>query len=153
VYSFLSTNETLELIVAIMLVLIILVIAIIADVIGVAATSCDVQPFLAMASRKVKGAKRAVFLCKNSDKVSSIFADIIGDVCSIVSGASGATIAFILISDTTTGFARILISALVSAIIAAITIGGKALCKKLAIHNAERIVYTLAKLLSVFDNK
>ncbi|MEG1527729.1 MAG: hypothetical protein RR248_03335 [Clostridia bacterium] len=142
-----------KMIIAVILVLLIVIIAITADMVSVAATSCDVEPYLSMASRKVKGAKRAVWLCKNADKVSSIFGDIIGDVCSIISGASGATIAVVIQIQLglTDPIPIIVTSALVSAVIAAVTITGKAICKKIAVSKANNIIFSLAKLLSVFD--
>lgn len=66
-------NLTLKTIfIAYILILVIVLISIIADIIGVAATSCDIQPFLAMAARKVKGAKMAVRIAKNRDVVNSV---------------------------------------------------------------------------------
>ena len=95
-------NLTLKTIfIAYILKLVIVLISIIADIIGVAATSCDIQPFLAMAARKVKGAKMAVRIAKNRDVVNSVCSDIIGDICGIISGACGAAIITVMaISDS-----------------------------------------------------
>ena len=118
------------------------------DVIGTATTSCDLQPFLAMASRKKKGAKRAVWLVKNAHKVSSICADVIGDICGIISGAAGATMALIIaLGDKN----NLLASILISAVISACTVGGKAFAKSFAIKYNQKIVYFFAKLLSIFS--
>ncbi len=144
-----------KIVVAIFLVLLIICVSIVSDMLGVAATACDEQPFLAMASRKIHGAKRAVSLCRNADRVSSILCDIIGDVCGIISGASGATIAMVLISHYCPNIEiiyNILISVAISALIAGLTITGKAICKRKALNNSSEITFTLAKILSVFDN-
>lgn len=154
IYSSMGNNLA-EIIVASVVVLIIVLIAILSDMVGVAATSCDIEPFHAMASRKVQGAKKAVELCQNADKVSSIIADIIGDVCGIISGASGATISFVVLEqfDNVDTFLSILVSAAIAALIAGITIAGKAICKRIAVENSHGIVFALAKFLSVFDKK
>lgn len=132
--------------VAYVLVLLLIVIAVIFDMIGVSATSCDIQPFLSMSARKVKGAKTAVKLVQNASKVSSICADIIGDICGIVSGACAAVI---VITQFGQG-ASLFISVLFSAIVAALTVFGKALGKAFAIKNANKIIFVVARVLSVF---
>ncbi|HRX13483.1 MAG TPA: Mg2+ and Co2+ transporter CorB [Eubacteriales bacterium] len=138
---------------ATILVLIIIFISIISDMMGVAATAADEEPFLAMASRKIKGAKKAVMLCRNADKVSSILNDIIGDVCGIISGASGAAIAAVVVSkySNISALGTIFISVAVSALIATITITGKAVAKRNATKNANEITLSLAKFLSILD--
>ena len=68
-------------------------IGIIFDIVGVAVNSADEKVFHSMNSRKVKGSKVAVLFKKNADKVSSFCNDVIGDICGIISGAAGTTIA------------------------------------------------------------
>lgn len=138
---------------ATILVLIIIFISIVSDMMGVAATAADEEPFLAMASRKIKGAKKAVMLCRNADKVSSILNDIIGDVCGIISGASGAAIAAVVVSKYSdiSALGTIFISVAVSALIATVTITGKAVAKRNATKNANEITLSLAKFLSILD--
>ena len=69
------------------------------DIIGVSVTTADEAVFHSMSSRKVKGANIAVKFKKNADKVSSFCCDVIGDVCGIISGAAGTTIAAILVTQ------------------------------------------------------
>ena len=45
-----------------------------------------------MAAHKEKGAKEALKLLRNADRVSSVCNDVVGDICGIVSGATGAVI-------------------------------------------------------------
>lgn len=135
---------------SIVVILVFMIIAILADMLSVAITACDVKPFRAMASKKVRGAKEAIKLQKNADRVASIFGDIIGDVCGILSGAAGATVTSVIISDQITGFSAVVISSLVSAIIAGVTISGKALMKRYSMDHAESIVMKFAKFLSFF---
>ena len=124
-----------NIIISIVVILVFLVIAIITDMIGVAITSCDEKNLRAMAARKIRGAKEAIILQKNGDKVSSIFADILGDVCGILSGAAGASVASALITQNMSSFTGVAIASLVSAIIAALIIFGKALMKKYLFFN------------------
>lgn len=138
--------------VAIVVILVFVFIAIVADMLSVAITACDMKPFRAMASKKVRGAKEAIKLKQNADRVASIFGDIVGDVCGILSGAAGATVASAIITDKIVGFWGIVIASLVSAIIAGITISGKALMKRYSMDHAESIVMKFAKFLSLFHS-
>lgn len=136
--------------VSIIVILVFAVVAIITDMIGVAVTACEEKPFRAMASKKVRGAKEAIMLHKNADRVASIIADIVGDVCSILSGAAGATVTAALINDTMSDFVTILIASLVSAVIAALIIFGKSLMKRYSLDHSSQIILILGKILSVF---
>lgn len=141
-----------SIIIAIVVILLFVFIAIVADMLSVAITACDMKPFRAMASKKVRGAKEAIKLKQNDDRMASIFGDIVGDVCGILSGAAGATVASAIITDKIVGFWGIVIASLVSAIIAGITISGKALMKRYSIDHAESIVMKFAKFLSFFHS-
>ena len=121
---------------------------IIFDIIGVAATSGDEVAFHSMSARRVRGGKIGVLLIKNASKVSSICCDVVGDVCGVASGSAGVTIAAILIKITDLN--AILISALVTAVISMLTIGGKALGKGYAIRQSTDIVYKTSRFLSNF---
>ena len=135
---------------ALILTVIILLLGVIFDLIGTASTACDIQPFLAMASRKVRGAKLAVKLCQKSDVVSSVCCDIVGDICGIVSGISAATLVFFATSafdDTKISF---IISVLVYAVISTLTITLKAVGKGLAVKQSNKIIFAVAKMLSIF---
>ena len=66
---------------------------------GVAATSSEEKTFHSMASRRVPGAKEAIWLLKNAEKVASLCNDVVGDICGVISGATGATISVQLISQ------------------------------------------------------
>ena len=121
------------------------------DIIGVSVTTADEAVFHSMNSRKVYGADTAVMFKKNAEKVSSFCCDVIGDICGIVSGASGTTIALILI--TKCNFNPLLTSLTISAIIASLTIGGKAIGKSFAINKSSIILYEFAKFISPFYKK
>ena len=106
-----------------------------------------------MAARKVKGSKQAISLVRNADKVSSILNDVIGDVCGILSGAAGASIVTKIAIDNGGSFLSILIPSLIAAIIAGLTIFGKALFKKVAIRHANSITLTFAKFINFFTRR
>ncbi|UKI27690.1 MAG: hypothetical protein L6V91_03675 [Bacilli bacterium] len=110
-----------------------ILIGIIFDMIGVAVTSSNEEPLHAMSSKKIKGAKKAVSFKKNADKVSSFCNDVIGDICGIISGSAGVAVATSLAN--TYNLNIFYTTLIVTAIIAALTIGGKAFCKKIAINN------------------
>lgn len=129
----------------IILVLIILV-GIVFDIIGVAVTAADETPFHSMASRKVHGARKAVSLIRNADKVSNFCNDVIGDVCGVVSGGTGAVIVTKIMASTSIKEGLIL-TVVISAAIASLTVGGKALGKNYAISQSNNIVYGVAWLL------
>lgn len=142
--------EDAQLWLAVVLTLVILALGVIFDMIGTATTSCDVQPFLAMAARKIKGAKTAVKLAKSSDVVSSVCCDIVGDICGIVSGVCAATIATKVIFGNSADF---WISVTIYAVISMATISLKALGKGVAVNKANGIVFNVARILSVFSRE
>ena len=104
-----------------------------------------------MNSRKVKGANIAVKFKKNADKVSNFCCDVIGDVCGVISGAAGTTIAAILITQYNTNI--LLTGLFLTAIISSLTIGGKAIGKSFAINKCDIILYEFAKIISNFYHK
>lgn len=143
--------ESVGLLVAILITLFFILLGIIFDIVGVAVTCGDEVAFHSMSSRKVKGGKIGVKLLKNTDKVSSVCCDVVGDVCGIVSGTSGVVIVSLIIKLTDIN--ELLVSLLVTGLISALTIGGKALGKGFAINKSKEIVTVVSKILSVFQFK
>lgn len=139
-----------NLMIAIVVILIFMIISIITDAIGVAITAAVEVPFRAMAAKKVKGAKESIILINNADKVASIIADILGDICGILSGAAGAVVTAKFIEGLTNEMAIVVIASIVSAIIAGIIIFGKAMGKRIALDNCDKIVLMLGRIVYVF---
>lgn len=139
--------------VSIVVILVFVSIAIITDMIGVAVTVAQLGPFRAMASKKVRGAKESIKMIKNAEKVASVSADILGDICSILSGSAGATVTAVFIMNAQNQLVAVLIASAVSAVIAGLTIFGKALGKNYAMNNAEKIVLILGKVASIFHSQ
>lgn len=151
-FSYLSeiVSNAEQIVVVIVLLAFLILSGILFDAIGVAVTSCDTTPIISMASRKVYGAKTALWLTKNSDTVSSVCNDIVGDIFSIISGAcSAALVVKITMSLEQTW--QIVLSIAVSAIVSAMTIGGKAFMKKIAISNSKDFVMFVARVLAIFN--
>lgn len=148
-FSELALNDA-SLIMAIIVILFFMFVSIITDIIGVAITAAVEVPFRAMAARKIKGAKESIVLINNADKVASIVADILGDICGILSGAAGAVITAKLIGDSIDEMKIVLIASMVSAVIAGVIIFGKAMGKRIALDNCDRIVLMLGRLVYVF---
>lgn len=122
------------------------------DLLANAIITCNPESFHAMASNKIKGAKRAVGLCRNASKLGSIFADIIGDICGIVSGAAGtALVVYIAVSGGKTE--ELIASIGVSAVIGALTVGGKAIFKHFAMKYNKQIVFGFAKFTTFFKKE
>ena len=85
------------LLISIIVTLIFIFLGILFDIIGVSVTASDEKIFHSMSSRKVRASKVAVKFKKNADKVSSFCCDVIGDICGVISGASGIAIVTILV--------------------------------------------------------
>ena len=149
-FSFVSETmiPKLSTIFGVLLILVFILLGIIFDMIGVAVTASDEAPFHSMSARKVKGANIAVLLKKNADKVGSFCNDVIGDICGVVSGSAGAIIASSFAQ--TLHVSPFLMSLLATGLIAAFTIGGKAIGKSFAINQSDMILYKVAKFISYF---
>lgn len=145
------TIPNLSLIIGIIITLLFVGLGIFFDIIGVSVTSADEAIFHSMSSRKVKGASVAVKFKKNADKVSSFCCDVIGDICGIISGAAGTAITAIF--SSTFNVSLLLTGLIVSAIIASLTISGKAIGKSFAINKSSIILYEFAKFVSNFYHK
>ena len=141
-------------IISVLLLIFLIVIAILFDAIGVAAASCDPAPLHSMASRKVKGANYAVKLVKNAEKVSNICNDVIGDMAGIISGICTATIVLKVTTSNNMSTDHVLIlSIMMSSVVSAVTVGGKAFFKTIALKNAKEMMLLAGRFISVFSRK
>ena len=130
--------------VAFLILLAIIFLGIVFDIIGMAVATADEKPFHSMAARKVPGAHEAIKLLRNAERVSSICNDVVGDICGVVSGSASATIAALVLSNAEVGWPRG-ISLLMSALVAGLTVGGKAIGKTVAVKSCTSIVHTVGK--------
>mgnify|MGYP001064493033 CR=1 FL=1 len=128
--------------------LLFIALGIVFDMIGVASTSATEKEFHSMAAHRVRGAREAVWMVRNAEKVSSICNDVVGDICGIVSGATSAVIVARL--QTGLNVQSIFISVGVTALVSGLTIGGKAMCKPFAIKQSKQVVYWAGRFLHLF---
>ena len=147
-----ASNELLSvstMAVAFVVLFVIILIGILFDIVGVAVTSADEKPFHSMAARKVPGAQESIRLLRNAEKVSSICNDVIGDVCGVVSGSASASIAAKIIAGFSGSWDEIIMLAM-SALVAGLTVGGKAIGKSFAINSCVQIVSSVGRVLLFF---
>ncbi len=144
--------EDMGLIPAIVVVIVLILLGITFDIIGVAFTSCDEKPFIAMSAKKMPKATRALKLIKKADVVANVCNDVIGDICGIVSGAGGTAIVVKILSGSPE-LPEIVLTTAISALTAACTVAGKMYGKSYAIKNNIKIVETVGSVLSIFDKK
>lgn len=143
-----SALANVSLIAGIFIVLLFIFIGIIFDMIGIAVTVADPKVFNSMAAKKIKGAKIALKLMKNASKVSSFCNDVIGDICGILSGAGASTIAVLIADKLEINIFWVIL--VITSLIAALTIGGKACGKSFAINRSNNILYRFSKIVGIF---
>ena len=131
---------------AFVVLLTIIAIGILFDLLGVAVTAAEEKPFHSMASRRVRGGVEGIWLLRNAGKVSSICCDVVGDICGIISGTAAAVVAIEAWTSIQTVSQRI-IQLVLSALVAALTILGKAFCKQIALDNSTSIVLAAARVI------
>lgn len=154
--SFLSSSVMDEagLVEAFIVLLVIVLLGIIFDIIGVAVMSANEKPFHSMAAKKVPGAMEALALLRNAEKVSSFCNDVVGDICGVVSGSASAVIAVKALTQIDSDTVSQL---LMSSLVAAVTIAGKACGKNIAMTQSVRIVNMVSKpiyyIKSIFRRK
>ena len=129
------------------LLILVVMIGILFDLVAIAVTVGNEEDFHAQASKKIKGAKTSIKMIKNSAKVSNFCADVIGDICGVLSGAISAMIAFKLTEYY--GMSSSL-QFLFSAIVSSVTVGGKAITKEIAKKNSTKIIGFITKFVN-FD--
>ena len=151
-FSFISNTviSQLNIIVGVIVLILVILAGVIFDLIGVAVTVGNEEDFHAQASKKIKGAKTSIKMIRNSDKVSNFCADVIGDICGVLSGAISAMIALKLTESFGMNSS---IQFVFSAIVASATVGGKAITKGIAKTNSTKIVTFVSKIVSCEDKK
>lgn len=130
--------------------MLIILIGIVFDIIGLATAVADETAFHAKAAKKVRGATQALMLLRNADQVANFCNDVVGDICGTVSGALGASIIFQLVTNRP-GLNESLFSIIMTGLVAAFTVGGKAAGKRMAIDDAVAIVFKVSKALAWFE--
>lgn len=139
-----------SIVISFILLIFIIFIGIIFDLIGTAVTAAEEKPFHAKASKKIYGAKKGIYLVRHADQVANFCNDVVGDITGIVSGIIGAVI-IINLSSINPCLNEIYLSILMAGIISALTVGGKAAGKTLAINSPTEVVFYVARLLTALE--
>lgn len=142
--------EKLNLAAAFIILIIFIVINIFFDILAISIATADIKPFLSMSARRLKVGYTGVYLINNAEKMNNIFADVIGDIAGVVSGATGTAIIVKLFTSPDSEFTANLI---ITSLIAGLTVGGKALGKSIGIRYSYNFVYGAAKVLSIFSRR
>lgn len=138
----------LDMFMAFVLLLALIFLGVIFDIVGIAVATATDVPFHSMAAKNVKGAAQAIALVKKSEKVASFCNDVVGDIVGVISGTTAAVIvARIAESNVQTT----IYSLLITAAVAALTVGGKAFGKGFAMRRANAVVYRVAVLIYYKD--
>jgi CBS domain containing-hemolysin-like protein len=152
--SFLLSGAPLA--IGMVVVIIIILIGIAADTIGLSSAASSEEPFHAMASKKINGSKEAVQICRNAPVFSSFFNDVIGDICGVVSGTATAVVVLQLLSElgkTENSITHFIVTVAFTSVVAALTVGGKAICKTFAIRSSTNIILFIGKICYHLDHK
>jgi len=154
VFSLLSESvlRTTTVLLAGIVVLAIVLVGILSDIIGLAAATADQSPLNAMAAKRVPGARQALRVIRNAPRMATIFNDLVGDICGTVSGAAGAAIVFQL-GQTRPTLDEGVATVLLVAVIAAVTVGGKAMGKSVAIYRADQITLQVGRVMWWLEEK
>lgn len=139
-------------IIAFLILLAFIALGIVFDIIGVAATVSPEKKFHSMAARKVSGAKQAIWIVRNAEKVGSFCNDVVGDISGIISGATSAVIITHLTNDGT-DLRSVILSLVITGCVSSLTIGGKAIGKTFGISRSEDIVFAVGRVLAFFSWK
>lgn len=142
--------------IGIIILLVIVLIGVFFDSIGIASTAANETPFHAMAAEKVFGAKQAVRIIRNADRFSSFCNDVIGDISGIISGTASAIIIIQfanVLGHSEGSVGQIALNVILTSIVAAITVGGKALGKFLGIHYSTSIIIFVGKVIAFYESK
>jgi len=125
---------------------------VLSDLLGIAVATADLPPFLSMASKKVAGAEKGIWLLKHAERVTNLFNDVLGDIFGVLSGATGIAIV-ILIVEKFHGLsaAQQFVDIGMTSLVAAMMVGGKAAGKSFAMRNSREIVLGMGRLLSLFS--
>ncbi len=147
-----TLSEIKSLFLAFLILLVVILIGITFDLIGTAAAAAQIAPLNAKAARRVAGAKKGVYLVKNAEQVANFCNDVIGDISGIISGTIAALIVYRLVAIFSSHQAEFFLGILLAAFVAAITVGGKAMGKTLAIKYSTEVMLMTGLIITRIEN-
>ena len=121
-------------------------VGIVFDAIGVAVAAADEKPLHAMGADKIAGSGQAIWLVRRTERVANVCNDVVGDVSGTVSGAITVSLAAALAVRFRMDGS--LLSVLSIAVVAALTVGGKAFGKVYALRSPHVVVLAVGRGLS-----
>ncbi|WP_418792381.1 hypothetical protein [Phosphitispora sp. TUW77] len=130
--------------------LIVIFVGIIFDMVGIAVAVADEKCFHAKASKKLHGASQSILMIRHAAKVATFCNDVVGDICGTVSGVFGVAIVFQLAAGRPS-WDKSILTMLMTGIVAALTVGGKAFAKNKAMKGSEKIVGAVGRILAWFE--
>jgi hypothetical protein len=151
-FSFITSvaTESLTISLAFVLLLIIIAVNILFDMVGTAVQSAEEKPFHSLAARKVSGAKESISVIRHAPQLANLCCDVIGDIAGIISGATTALIVTELVAKF--HLRGMLPSLILTGLVGALTIGGKAMSKGISMQNGNSIVFIVGKMMYFFKH-
>ncbi|HSU80628.1 MAG TPA: hypothetical protein VLK78_09425 [Candidatus Angelobacter sp.] len=117
------------------------------DMIGVASAAADEPPFHAMASKRITGAKFAIKIVRNAERVASVCSDVIGDIAGVLSGATALAVGESMATHFgVTGGYKEFFSIGLTVLATSLTIGAKAFGKTVAVYYPTTIILFAARI-------
>lgn len=130
----------------------VVVIGVVFDIIGVAVAAAQEEPLHAMAARRVRGAMHALHLVRRAHRVASICNDVVGDVSGTLSGAIGATIVLQIMRAQSESL-QVIGTTFMTAMVAALVVGGKGYGKAFAIEDGTMIIFECGRFLAWLERR
>ncbi len=141
-------NEIQSFVAAFAMLFFVVALGVIFDTIGTAAAAAKIGPLNAKAARRVVGAKRGVYLVKNAEQVANFCNDVAGDISGVISGTLAAILVFRLVVVVQLEQAEFYLGILLTAFVAALTVGGKAWGKIVAINYSTEVILMVGVLIT-----
>lgn len=135
---------------ATVILVVIIGVGIIFDIVGTSVTAANEHSLHAMAADRVPGARWAVYFVRRADRVANFCNDVIGDICGTTSGAAAAAIV-VFIAASVRHISDDLLGILMVSLVAAITVSGKALGKRMALTEPEQVLVLVGRIIQWVD--
>jgi hypothetical protein len=104
-------------------------------------------PFNAKAAKRIRGAPHGLQLIKNADKVANLTNDMLSDITTTVGGALGISIV-VQIMKLGPPFSQFWLNILITALIAAVIVSGKAYSKMIALSHPDDVIFLVGRFLA-----
>lgn len=144
-------SDGVNVVIAFFILLLVILLGIVFDILGLAVTIADETPFHSRSTKGKKGSPEAIKLIRNAGKVSSFCNDVIGDIAGVLSGGLAASIA-ISLYKLYPFIQATFVNMLLTSVVSALTVGGKAAGKGVAKKYCDSIVMHIAVIIHYGKN-